>query len=117
MNNLAVLNNLDPLKIINNNQNTIKTSSNFNKLGMNSMSSHMKKNSENLFLVKNNNINLNNNSTSDRASLSQIKNEQFNKTNTFKPLDQIINPETERSSKNKSEILPRKNFSKIRKCH
>ena len=121
-NNLKVLNNLESLKLvnnnynaINNNQNNTKTSTNFNKFAINPASTHMKKNSENLFLVKNNNINLNSNSTSERASFSQIRQEQFNKTNTFKPLE-LISPESERNSKNKSESSNRKIQNKIRKC-
>lgn len=122
--NLKVTNALESFKVQpsnggnnSSNANSVRTSSNFNKNGQAPI--HLKKNSENLFLVKNNsNLNLNvfNNANNafEKASFSQIRQEQFNKTGNSKIYD-YLNPESERNVKSKHEHLFRSDKSPLTK--
>ena len=96
------------------NLNSVRTSSNFNKQGNQTNLGHAKKSSENMFLVRNNSI-FNSNASNnifEKASFSQIRQEQFNKTGSNKPFD-MISPESERNVKSKHEQFFRSDKSPV----
>ena len=121
--NLKPSSNLDNFKLPstrqgNNSVNTIRTSSNFNKpIIYPASSNYNNKNSDNFSIVKNNSKNnnntmslLNNNPSNgifERASFSQIGNEQISKNGSSRPLE-LVSPETERYTKSKYNQFSRK---------
>jgi hypothetical protein len=111
---LKVLTNSEMIKLPQNNQgnnnstnNNLRSSSNIQKLHQVN-SGHVRKNSENIFMVKGSSLNMlnnvPNNNSSEKSSISQIRQEQFNKTGAIKPFD-LIGTETERNVKSRHEHL------------
>ena len=122
MTSLKVLPNSEIVKIPHNNQginnlnhNSLKSSINTNRINQ-GQSGHVRKSSENIFLIKGSNINIlnPNNNFSEKSSISHFRQEQFNKTGAIKPFD-LLGTETERNVKSKHEQLFRSERSPMTK--